>query len=62
MFDLLLLAKEGRLNERGKDCENDQDTGFANISEMIASKTTENLKSKEFFGNFCFHFLLRSYG
>lgn len=45
MLHLLLLAKEGKLNDQ-KDNENDQDTGFATISEVIATKTTEKLKSK----------------
>lgn len=45
MLNLLLLAKEGKLNDQN-DNENDQDTGFATIAEVIASKTTEKLKSK----------------
>lgn len=45
MLHLLLLAKEGKLNEQ-QDREIDQDTGFATISEMIAYKTSEKLKSK----------------
>lgn len=45
MLHLLLLAKEGRLSEQ-RDKEIDQDTGFATISEVIASKTHEKLKSK----------------
>lgn len=44
MLHLLLLAKEGRLNDE-KDSEKDQDTGFATISEVISSKTSEKLKS-----------------
>lgn len=44
MLHLLLLAKEGKLNDQ-KDNENDQDTGFATISEVIAAKATEKLKS-----------------
>lgn len=45
MLNLLLLAKEGKLNDQN-DNENDQDTGFATIAEVIASKTTQKLKSK----------------
>lgn len=44
MLHLLLLAKEGRLSEQ-HDKEIDQDTGFATISEVIASKTHDKLKS-----------------
>lgn len=44
MLNLLLLAKEGKLNDE-KDNENDQDTGFATISEVMAAKATQKLKS-----------------
>lgn len=53
MLHLLLLAKEGRLSEQ-RDKEIDQDTGFATISEVIASKTHEKLQSK----NVCITFEL----
>lgn len=46
MLHLLLLAKEGRLNEQ-KDREDDQDTGFATIAEVMAAKTSEKLKSNK---------------
>lgn len=50
MLNLLLLAKEDKLNEQ-KDNEIDQDTGFATISEVITSKTTDKLKSQNNFNN-----------
>lgn len=46
MLNLLLLAKEGKLNDQN-DNENDQDTGFATIAEVIASKTNAKLKSNK---------------
>lgn len=45
MFNLLLLIKEGKLNDE-KDLESDQDAGFATISEFMSAKTSEKLKSK----------------
>lgn len=47
MLHLLLLAKEGELNEE-KDKETDQDTGFATISELMTAKATEKLRSEYF--------------
>lgn len=44
MVQLMLLAKEGRLNQE-LDKEKDQDTGFATVSEFMTAKTTEKLKS-----------------
>ncbi|KAJ6637895.1 putative cytochrome P450 9h1, partial [Pseudolycoriella hygida] len=44
MLNLLLLAKEGKLNDE-KDKESDQDTGFATVSEFMTAKTTEKLKN-----------------
>lgn len=44
MLHLLLLAKDGQLNEV-KENENDQDTGFATITEIMTTKTSEKLKS-----------------
>lgn len=48
MLNLLLMAKEGRLNEV-LDKETDQDTGFATVSEFMTTKTTNKLKSKYYF-------------
>lgn len=48
MLNLLLLAKEGKLNEEN-DKESDQDTGFATVEEFIDSKKTDKLKSKYYF-------------
>lgn len=45
MLNLLLLAKEGQLNDEVKDVESDQDTGFATVSEFLSAKTNEKLKS-----------------
>lgn len=45
MLHLLMLAKEGKLNEE-KDVECDQDTGFATVSEFMTAKASERLRSK----------------
>lgn len=45
MLNLLLLAKEGKLNDEN-DKESDQDTGFATVEEFIDSKKINKLKSK----------------
>lgn len=55
MLNLLLLAKEGKLSD-DKDEENDQDTGFATVSEFITAKKTEKLKSKRFLAFSMFFF------
>lgn len=47
MIHLMLLAKEGRLNDE-KDNEADQNTGFATISDGMLTRTTEKLKSNSF--------------
>lgn len=44
MLNLLLLAKEGKLNNEN-DKESDQDTGFATVEELIDSKKVNKLKS-----------------
>lgn len=49
MLHLMLLAKEGKLNEQIKENEHDQDTGFATIAEVIQAKTSEKLKSNDFY-------------
>lgn len=45
MLNLLLLAQEGKLSDE-TDKESDQNTGFATVSEFIAAKKAEKLKSK----------------
>lgn len=45
MLNLLLMAQEGKLSDE-KDKESDQDTGFATVSEFIAAKKVEKMKSK----------------
>lgn len=50
MLNLLLLAKEGKLNDEN-DKESDQDTGFATVEEFIDSKKINKLKSKPYILN-----------
>lgn len=50
MLNLLLLAKEGKLNVE-KEKQSDQDTGFATASMAMASKIVDKLKSIFFFKN-----------
>lgn len=44
MLQLLLQAQEGKL-ENDKENDTQQDTGFATVSETLAAKTSEKLKS-----------------
>lgn len=55
MLNLLLLAKEGKLNDK-KNKRSDQDLGFATVHMGMALKIADKLKSKFFFFTFIVHF------